>query len=121
MGAAVGLIQESGAIPDSIRQQMTAGPESDLGGRHDRWPLVVRLSDRVAIDHLEPVIPLVGNPGRGQVSISDPSAIALARIKPSGGELFVVVSVYGRLIKPRTETNSSWGVGCQLASIRHLL
>ena len=121
MGVDVGLIQELKGIPNDIRSQITVGTEPDLGDRYDRWPLVVSLSDRVVVDHLEPVDLLVRKFDPSQVGISDPSTIAIARVQPPSGESFIVASLYARWIKPRPETKSSWGAGYQDASIHRAI
>ena len=121
MGADLGLIQESGGVPADIVGRVSVGHCPDLAGHYDRWPLVVGLSDRVGIDYLEPVGPLVRKLEPGQVGISDPSTIAIARVHPRGGESFIVASIYARWIKPRPETKSSWSVGYQDASIHRAI
>ena len=120
MDADIGLIQESGVIPEGVRKQISVGKLPDLGG-YNRWPLVVGLSDRVDVEHLEPVDLPARELGQNQVGVSDPSVIALARIQIQGREPFIVASFYGRWIKPRPETKSSWGVGYQDASIHRAI
>ena len=82
---------------------------------YDRWPLVVQLSERVKIDWFKP-ISLLDKATDGEIAISDPSTIAIARISPDRGEPFIVASLYARWIKPHLSTKSSWGVGYSDAS-----
>ena len=121
MDADVGLIQESRAVPESVRKQVSAGKLPDFGGHYDRWPLVVGLSNRVDIEHLQPANPFTGDLGLGRVGVSDPSTIALARIQVGDQKPFIAASLYARWIRPRPETKSSWGVGYQDASIHRAL
>ena len=110
--ADVGLLQEAGALPKGIKTSPFLEP-ANLP--YDRWPLVVQLSERVKIDWFKP-ISLLDKATDGEIAISDPSTIAIARVSPDKGEPFIVASLYARWIKPHLSTKSSWGVGYSDAS-----
>ena len=122
MNADLALLQEAGsvnAVPKSIHIDPNYPPETTA---YDRWPVVAKLSDRLSVEWLTPISPpSYPDVGGGEAVISDPSTVALARILPPAGEPFLVASLYARWIRPRPETNSSWGVGYQDASIHRAI
>ena len=72
----------------------------------ERWPMVVRLSDRVDVEWFKQVGP-AGWAGHDEVDVSGIGTIAAARVTPRDAaiEPFVVVSMYGdgcRRTRPRT-------------------
>ncbi|MDE0281552.1 MAG: hypothetical protein OXN16_10805 [Gammaproteobacteria bacterium] len=80
--ADVALLQEAGSPPGDSTRLMPHGDE-EFRGRdlHDRWPAVVRLSDRVRIDRFRQVSPL-GECAEGDIKVSDIGTLAAARITP---------------------------------------
>ena len=77
---------------------------------YDRWPMVVRLSDRVDIEWFKQVGP-IGWAEQNEIAVSGIGTIAVARIMPRDGstEPFIAVSIYGRWEEPHPSKNrSSW-------------
>ena len=124
MDADVALLQEASPPPDDLVRPQDApfppaegtGPP-DIGPRqawdshswnsdwwhgrasalYDRWPMVVRLSDRVDIDWFKQVGP-IGWAEQNEIAVSGIGTIAVARITPRDGstEPFIAFSMYGR-------------------------
>ena len=65
MGADVALLQEVGTIPEDVRNRVELSPhvpwlshDQTTGYPHyDRWPMVVRLSDRVRVEWFRQIGP----------------------------------------------------------------
>ena len=123
MDADVALLQEAAPPPDDVVRLRDAtlppaegaGPP-DIGpqkawdshswnsdwwrGRgnalFDRWPMVVRLSDRVDVEWFKQVGP-TGWPEQDEIAVSGIGTIAAARVTPRDGstEPFIAVSMYG--------------------------
>ena len=101
MGADLALLQEVGKVPVALP------PGCEIGGNShwtpdlsDRWPAIVKLSDRVNVEWFDPV-PVASvnrewNVGATKVPVSDVRTIAIARVTPRGGEPFIAVSMYAR-------------------------
>ena len=67
---------------------------------YDRWPLVVKLSDRVKVEWFKPIVPTrwVAD---DEIAVSGIGTIAAAKVTPvDGGEPFVVASMYARWFDP---------------------
>ena len=136
MDADVALLQEAAPPPDDVvRLRDSMLPPSanssvlDIGPRdawdshswnsdwwrgrwnalHDRWPMVVRLSDRVKVEWFKQIGP-TGTPEPDEVSVSGIGTITIARITPLDGssEPFIAVSMYGLWLGPHPSTKSSW-------------
>ena len=128
MDADVALLQEAAPPPDGVVQLRDAalppaegvGP-LDIGPREswdshswnsgwwreranalfDRWPMVVKLSDRVEVEWFKQVGPTGWpEPEQDEIAVSGIGTIAAARVTPLDGstEPFIVVSMYGRWI-----------------------
>ena len=110
MGADVALLQETGRVPKDVEGKIDAGSAERPSGRYGRWPLVVRLSDRVEIDWLTHVR-LTEMPAEGEIAVSDSTTIAAARVIPQDAPPFIAVSMYARWLKPHGSTNTKWRVG----------
>ena len=68
---------------------------------YDRWPMVVRLSDKVDVEWFKQVGPTGWpEPEQNEIAVSGIGTIAAARVTPRDGltEPFIVVSMYGRWI-----------------------
>ena len=101
MGADLALLQEVGKVP------ATLPPGCEIGGNShwasspgDRWPAIVKLSDRVDVEWFDPV-PVASvnqkwNLDDAEVPVSDARTIAIARVTPCDGEPFIAVSMYAR-------------------------
>ena len=77
---------------------------------YDRWPMVVRLSDRVGIEWFKQVGP-IGWAEQNEIAVSGIGTIAVARITPRDGstEPFIAISMYGRWEAPHpSKSRSSW-------------
>jgi len=89
-------------------------PHPPLGAEHyDRWPMIVRLSDRVRVEWFRQTVPQFCV-AQDEVSVSGIGVIEVARLLPAGGTPpFVAASIYARWMKPHPTTASRWGVGYQ--------
>ena len=114
MDADVALLQEVKAIPRELPEDVAIPPnasgelwEADL---YDRWPLVVKLSNRVEVEWFRRVLP-ISETKATEMAVSGIGTIAAARVMPKDGEAFVAISMYARWIRPHVSTRSSWKVG----------
>ena len=122
--ADLALVQEAGIPPSDLVDRV----EYDDGvfwnrDLYDRWPLVVKLSDRITVESYRQVPPISGL-GAEAIGVSGIGTIAAARVIPrdSKEEAFVAVSMYARWIKPHPSTKSSWGeVGYSDASAHRII
>ncbi len=118
MGADVALLQEAGSVPPDVAKRVCTGPEEHWNSltwnlpeyTYDRWPMVVKLSDRVEVDWFKQTAP-ISEPSHDQIAVSGIGTIAAARITPQSGQPFIAVSMYARWIKPHVSTNTRWRVG----------
>lgn len=130
MDADLALLQEATPPPDDVTQRLQ--PRSgllDIGPReawdshswntkeagilYDRWPMVVRLSDRVDVEWFRQVGPISEPEEKDQFAVSGIGTIAAARVTPRevSIEPFIAVSMYARWIKWQPSVKTSWGVG----------
>ena len=130
MGADVALLQEVGRIP----QWVTSDPRVTIGPRehwdshtwladdnlYDRWPMVVRLSDRVEVQWFKQVAPMMIT-AKDEFAVSGIGTVAAARVVPINGDSFVVVSMYGRWIRWHPTVKTGWKVGYPDASIHRII
>ena len=122
MDADVAILQEVGVVPGWVasREGVAIGPRehwdshvwlADAGHLRrkrwfDRWPMVVKLSDRFHVEWFKLVAP-VAQPRDDEFPASGIGTVAAARIVPadSDREAFIAVSMYGRwirrIVKPR--------------------
>ncbi len=114
MDADVALLQEVKAIPKELPEDVAIAPnasgepwEADL---YDRWPMVVKLSNRVEVEWFRGVLP-ISETKATEMAVSGIGTIAAARVLPKEGEPFVAISMYARWIRPHVSTRSSWKVG----------
>ncbi len=114
MDADVALLQEVKAIPRELPEDVAIPPnvsgepwEADL---YDRWPMVVKLSNRVEVEWFRRVLP-ISETGVNEMAVSGIGTIAAARVLPKDGEALVAISMYARWIRPHVSTRSSWKVG----------
>ena len=126
MDADVALIQEAGKPPSGlpavvdIGSQTTSDQWNELDD-FDRWPLVVKLSDRVRVEWFKRVLPLYKSAGPDEMVVSDAGTIAAARVIPRDGEPFIVVSMYSRWLRPHTSTPTKWVAGFSDASTHRII
>lgn len=105
MDADVGLLQEVRAIPTDVIDQVEIGTREHWDSHvwnsdwHkdrypnlcDRWPMVVKLSDRVEIEWFKQVSP-VSETKCDEFAVSGIGTVAAARIVPEKGKPFLAVS-----------------------------
>lgn len=73
----------------------------------NRWPMVVKLSDRVEVEWFKQVSPISGT-NRDEIAVSGIGTIAAARIVPKDSQPFITVSIYARWIDPHPSVKSNW-------------
>lgn len=126
MDADVALLQEATSPPPDVARGVDTGPpehwdshiwnsrwyEGRLEGLYDRWPIVVKLSDRVEVQWFKQVSP-ISETRQDEVAVSGIGTIAAARVIPRDIDAapFIAVSMYARWIKPHPSTQSKWRVG----------
>lgn len=77
----------------------------------DRWPMVVRMSDRVDVQWFKQVGP-TSAVAENEIAVSGIGTIAAARIIPlDGTPPFIVFSMYARWIKPHPSANPKALIG----------
>ena len=107
-GAAdLALLQEAGSPPEDCRLEYDDGVFWDRGS-YDRWPLVVKLSDRVTVEPFRQVAP-ISDLAEDEIGVSGIGTIAAARVIPRDrpGEAFVAVSMYARWLRLHPSTKGS--------------
>ena len=80
-----------------------AGGNVDLDNLYDRWPMVVKLSDRVEVEWFKQVSPISETNG-DEIAVSGIGTVAVARVKPKGAHPFIAVSMYARWMAPHSST-----------------
>ena len=104
------LLQEAGCPPGDL-VHLVEYEDAVFWNRqlYDRWPLVVRLSDRISVEHYRQTPP-ISDLEDNDIGVSGIGTIAAARVIPVDrkGEAFVAISIYGRWLKPHPSTNSPW-------------
>ena len=119
MGADVALLQEADpAMAPTSCETSPYQPDTTYG--YDRWPLVVRLSDKVKVEWFKPVNAAQVNIEESEIAVSDSNTIAAARVIPlTSGEPFMVFSIYARWLTPVVKT--AWRVGYADASAHRVI
>ncbi len=116
MDADVALLQEAGNPPTDVADRIDTGPkehwnsrwyEDKLGNLLERWPKVVKLSDRVRVEWFNQVSP-ISHVNHDELAVSGIGGIAAARVIPREAPPFIVVSMYARWLSPHPSTGSSW-------------
>ena len=118
MDADVALLQEAGTVPADLRDRVEVSPympwlsyDPTSGYPHyDRWPMVVRLSERVKVEWFRQIGPTWVAPERSEdMAVSGIGTIEVARVIPATGqEPFIVASMYARWFKPHPITEADW-------------
>ncbi len=148
MDADVALLQEAAPPPDDVVKLLDATlppPEKpailDIGPREawdshswnvqeagtlfDRWPMVVKLSDRVEVEWFRQVGPTGWVTEHDQIAVSGIGTITAARVTPLDGstEPFIVASMYGRWIgvHPTVKVGSSFEYGYADGSVHRII
>ena len=124
MGADVALLQEAGKVPTDVADRVDTGPVDHWDSHvwnsgwyrdrfhklFDRWPMVVKLSDRVEVEWFKQVSP-ISITLDDEIAVSGIGTIAAGRVIPQEGSPFIAVSMYARWIRPHPSTRSRWRVG----------
>ncbi len=104
------LLQEAGTPPgdlaDLVEYQDQVFWNRNL---YDRWPLIVRLSDRITVTPYRQVPP-ISELGRDTIGVSGVGTIAAAKVIPrdSEEEAFVAISMYAGWLTSHPSTGSGW-------------
>ena len=123
MDADIALVQEGGQPPEDV-SGVEIGPKESYDSHHwnsdwwkgrgwphlfERWPMVVKLSDRVEVEWFRQVGP-VGGGNPDEIEVSGIGTVAAARVTPKDGstEPFIAVSMYARWMGPHPSVRSSW-------------
>ena len=136
MDADVALLQEAGDPPSDIAGGVDVGPMEHwdshvwnsrwYGDRfpklYDRWPMVVKLSDRVDVEWFRQVSP-IGWTESDEIAVSGIGTIAAARVTPrdSSAEPFIAVSMYGRWIGSHPSVKTAWSFGYADSSVHRII
>ena len=134
MDADVALLQEAGSPPPDVADKVDTGPvehwdshvwnsrwyEGRFKELFDRWPMVVRLSDRVEVEWFKQVSP-ISEVAKDEIAVSGIGTIAAARVTPQDAPPFIAVSMYARWIKPHPYARSGWFVGYQDGSAHRMI
>ncbi len=134
MDADVALLQEAGKIPTDVAGKVQTGGKEHWDphtwnsrwyeGRFkklfDRFPMIVKLSDRVQVEWFKQVSP-ISETTEDEIAVSGIGTIAAARVIPSDAPPFIVVSMYARWISPHPSTKSKWSVGNSDVSAHRIL
>lgn len=124
MGADVALLQEVGSLPTGVPKNVEFDPMNLWHpwekSSYDRWPTVVRLSDRVKVDWFKRVYANQLT-SCDEFEVSSVGTLAAAKVTPDSGEPFIVVSAYARWAMPHPSTNCSWSVGCSDAAAHRIM
>ena len=136
MNADVALLQEAGQVPSDVADKVDTGPvehwDSHVWNSHwyegrfkklfDRWPMVVKLSDRVEVEWFKQVSP-IGWTEQDEVAVSGIGTIAAARVTPRDGstEPFIAVSMYARWIGSHPSVKTAWSVGYADSSVHRII
>lgn len=121
--ADLALLQETGNPPDDL-VHLVEYEDAVFWNRqlYDRWPLVVKLSDRIDVEHYRQAPP-ISDLGDNDIGVSGIGTIAAAKVIPRDGkeEAFVAISMYGRWLKPNPSTKTKWRVGYSDASAHRII
>ncbi len=136
MNADVALLQEAGQVPSDVADKVDTGPvehwDSHVWNSHwyegrfkklfDRWPMVVKLSDRVEVEWFKQVSP-IGWTEQDEVAVSGIGTIAAARVTPRDGstEPFIAVSMYARWIGTHPSVKTAWSFGYADSSVHRII
>ncbi len=118
MDADVALLQEVGTVPKDVMDKVELSPHTPWLKHdptseyppYDRWPMVVRLSDRVRVEWFRQIGPTgVAAEHPGDVSVSGIGTVEIARVIPTDGpEPFIVASMYARWFSPHPTAAGDW-------------
>ncbi len=121
MDVDVALLQEAGMPPEDVAGKVDTGPAEHWDSHHwnsrwyegrfknllERWPKVVKLSDRVEIEWFKQVSP-ISQVNQDELAVSGIGTIAAARVLSREVSPFIVVSMYARWLSPHPSVDSNW-------------
>lgn len=126
MDADVALLQEVKPVPSTLPPDVELDP-FDLSEPwdkklFDRWPTVVRLSNRVKLEWFRRVLP-ISYVEHEEMAVSGIGTVSAARVIPleKSVEEFIAVSMYARWIFPHKLTNTKWSVGYSDGSAHRII
>ena len=117
MDADVALLQEVGTISEEVLDRVELSPHEPwlshdpiAGYPYDRWPRVIRLSDRVKVEWFRQTAPTWVSPERPlDMAVSGLGTIEVARVVPAAGpEPFIAASMYARWFNPHPTADGDW-------------
>ena len=136
MGADVALLQEAVSPPSGVADRVDIGPvehwdshvwnsrwyEDRYPKLYDRWPMVVKLSDRVDVEWFRQVSP-IGWTECDEIAVSGIGTIAAARVTPRDGSIapFIAASMYGRWIGSHPSVKTAWSFGYADSSVHRII
>ena len=90
---------------------------------YDRWPMVVRLSDRVDVQWFRQIGPAWRHPNPDEIAVSGIGTLTAARVTPRDGSAdpFIVVSMYGQWVGSHPNVDTSWSIGYADASLHRVI
>lgn len=94
----------------SVRNGVAVSPQEPwaLWDCYDRWPLVVKLSDRVKVEWFRQTFPTRWVE-TDEIAVSGVGTIAAAKVIPTDdGEPFIAVSMYARWYEPKPTDGRGW-------------
>ena len=88
----------------------------------DRWPMVVKLSDRVEVEWFKQISPTRWIDG-DEIAASGIGTITAARVTPKDGSIepFIVVSMYARWMDPHPSVKTPWNMGYSDGSVHRII
>ena len=110
-GADIALLQETVLPPEDVagRVEVDPAPFHDADGRRIPRAAIVKLSDRVQVEWLEPVP--IAEAQAGDLAVSQPGSIAAAIITGRDVRPFVAASICATYEKPHRSTGKmSWNI-----------
>ncbi|TVQ75479.1 MAG: hypothetical protein EA363_00485, partial [Balneolaceae bacterium] len=109
-GCDIALLQEATAPPADIMDRVECGPShwnTAGAGTNRAWrSAIVRLSDRVRVEWLDPKS--IEDAMPGELAVSRPGTLDAAIVTPESGDPLTVISLYGAWEIPHTGLKSSW-------------
>ena len=150
MDADIALVQEAAPPPEDVARLRDAalppaegaGP-LDIGPREawdshswnsdwwrvrgwkalfDRWPMVVKLSDRVEVEWFKQISPTRWIDG-DEIAASGIGTITAARVTPKDDSIepFIAVSMYARWMDPHPSVKTPWNMGYSDGSVHRII
>ena len=114
--ADLALLQEAGSPPGDLVDRIEY-VDGVFWNRHlyDRWPLVVKLSDRITVEPYRQVPP-ISDLGEDAIGVSGIGTIAAGRVIPRDNEeeAFVAVLMYARWLRSHPSTRAGGVSGTRM-------